>query len=60
MGPSHPLRDLVFSCLENDPRKRPNAEEALEQLKAHRAPVESKVSNKDVERNPPSDRKSVV
>lgn len=54
MGPSHPLRDLVFSCLENDPRKRPNAEEALEQLKAHRAPVESKVSNKDVERNPPS------
>ena len=41
MGPSHPLRYLVYSCLENDPHKRPNAEEVVEQLKVLRLPVES-------------------
>ena len=36
----HPLVQLVHQCLQNDPTRRPSAEELLQQLEAVRAQVE--------------------
>ena len=40
LGERHPMVQMVTQCLQNDPLKRPSAEEVLQQLEEMRSQVE--------------------